>query len=332
MTKFPLAKPSSLLVATIFAISAVSMTAGCSNSGETKAVDRLEEAEALARVKALEARADTLQSNMSADNDMSASAGGGDAAGAAGGKPAIKMPDESTIPDDEYGAAVRRGLQLANHTYKELPNNVGNQLNCTSCHLGNGSEAYAAPWNNMTSIYPVYRSRAGRVNVIQERINGCFERSMNGKGLELGSDDMNAMVSYMSWLSQDMPFGVSPEGRGFVKVDKNLEPNTETGEKLFIEKCSVCHGDNGEGQYNDDGTYIYPAVAGDKSFNDGAGMARTYTAAAFIKGKMPFGQGNTLSDQEAVDIAAYFTHLPRPVKANKDKDWPNGDAPKDVRR
>ena len=130
------------------------------------------------------------------------------------------MPDESTIPDDEYGAAVRRGLQIANHTYKELPDNVGNQLNCTSCHLGNGSEAYAAPWNNMTSIYPVYRSRAGRINVIQERINGCFERSMNGKALELGSDDMNAMVSYMSWLSKDLPFGVSPEGRGFVEVDK----------------------------------------------------------------------------------------------------------------
>ena len=51
-----------------------------------------------------------------------------------------------------------------------------------------------------------------------------------------------------------------------------------------------------------------------------------------ICAQMPFGQGNTLSDQEAVDIAAYFTHLPRPVKANKDKDWPNGDAPKDVRR
>lgn len=143
---------------------------------------------------------------------------------------------------------------------------------------------------------------------------------------------MNAMASYMSWLSQDMPFGVSPEGRGFVKVNKELEPNPETGKKLFAEKCSVCHGADGEGQYNDDGTYLYPAVAGDKSFNDGAGMARTYTAAAFIKGKMPFGQGNTLSDQEAVDIAAYFTHLPRSVKANKDKDWPNGDAPKDVRR
>jgi len=325
MRKF-LRTKSSILVASIFALGATVLT-GCDNSSETKAVDRVEEAAALARVKDLEARADTLKGNMPAANDITV--GGADAAS---GKPSIKMPDESTIPDDEYGAAVRRGLQLANHTYKELPNNVGNQLNCTSCHLGNGSEAYAAPWNNMPSVYPIYRSRAGRVNTIQERINGCFERSMNGKALDLDSDDMNAMVSYMSWLSQDMPFGVSPEGRGFVKVNKELEPNPETGKKLFAEKCSVCHGADGEGQYNDDGTYLYPAVAGDKSFNDGAGMARTYTAAAFIKGKMPFGQGNTLSDQEAVDIAAYFTHLPRPVKANKDKDWPNGDAPKDVRR
>lgn len=81
-----------------------------------------------------------------------------------------------------------------------------------------------------------------------------------------------------------------------------------------------------------DGSYLYPAVAGPDSFNDGAGMARTYKAASFIKGKMPFGQGNTLSDQEAVDIASYFTHLDRPVKANKDQDWPKGGAPKDVRR
>lgn len=324
MKTFSLVQPS-LLILSILAVSA------CSNDQDIKAVDRVEEAAAIARVQGLEARAEQLKGEMPAATDISDITADADAA-RAGAMPTIKMPDESTIPDDEYGAAVRRGLQIANHTYKELPNNVGNQLNCTSCHLGNGSEAYAAPWNNITSIYPVYRSRAGRINVIQERINGCFERSMNGKALELGSDDMNAMVSYMSWLSKDMPFGMSPEGRGFVKVDKSLEPDTANGEKLFAEKCSVCHGANGEGQYNDDGTYVFPAVAGDKSFNDGAGMARTYTAAAFIKGKMPFGQGNSLSDQEAVDIAGYFTHLPRPVKPNKDKDWPNGDAPKDVRR
>ena len=321
---------SSFLMATIFAISAIGVTSCSNNEQDTKAVDRVDEAAAIARVQGLEARAAQLKNDMPAITDISDITNTDQATDAA--KPAITMPDLETIPDDEYGAAVRRGLQIVNHTYKELPDKVGNQLNCTSCHLGNGSEAYAAPWNNITSIYPLYRSRAGRINVIQERINGCFERSMNGKALELGSDDMNAVVSYMSWLSKDMPFGVSPEGRGFVKIDKSLEADTVNGEKLFAEKCSVCHGANGEGQYNDDGTYTFPAVAGDKSFNDGAGMARTYTAAAFIKGKMPFGQGNSLSDQEAVDIAGYFTHLPRPVKANKDKDWPNGDAPKDVRR
>lgn len=325
MKNLLLAKPSVLMVA-LLAVSAVGITS-CSNDEGIKATERVEEAAAIARVQGLEARAEQLKNDMPAATEVSANASNG-----ASAVPTITMPDESTIPDDEYGAAIRRGLQIANNTYKEMPDNVGNQLNCTSCHLANGSEAYAAPWQNMPSIYPVYRSRSGRINTIQERINGCFERSMNGKALDLGSDDMNAMVSYMAWLSKDMPYGVSPEGRGFVKIDKSLEPDTVKGKTLYAEKCTVCHGDTGEGQYNDDGTYVFPAIAGDKSFNDGAGMARTYTAAAFIKGKMPFGQGNTLTDQEAVDIAGYFTQLPRPVKANKDKDWPNGDAPKDVRR
>ncbi|WP_201597239.1 c-type cytochrome [Psychrobacter fulvigenes] len=310
------AKPSpSLLMAAILAIGATSMTA-CSDSG-TKAVDRVEEAEALARVKSLESRAAAIKDEMAANP---------------GAKLNISMPAESTIPDDEYGAAVRRGLELANHTYRELPNNVGNQLNCTSCHLSNGSEAYAAPWNGLPGIFPIYRGRDARVNSLQERINGCFQRSMNGAPLDMDSDEMNAFMSYMTWLSQDMPIGISPEGRGFVKIDNTLTPDPENGKKLFAETCVSCHGEDGEGQYNDDGTYIYPAIAGSNSFNDGAGMARTYKAAAFVKGKMPFGQGNTLTDQEAIDVSSYFTQLPRPVKANKDKDWPKGGAPVDVRR
>lgn len=321
---------TTLTAAMLVALSAAGL-AGCSNDKGVKATDRVGEAEAIARVQDLEARAEQLEGKAPAA-ESSANTAAAPAGGQATAKATVQMPDESTIPDDETGAAIRRGIQIVNHTYKELPDKVGNQLNCTSCHLGNGSEAYASPWNGLSSIYPIYRSRAGRVNSLQERINGCFQRSMNGQPLDLASDDMNAIVTYMNWLSQGIPMGVSPEGRGFVKIDKTLEPNADNGKKLFAEKCASCHGATGEGQYNDDGTYAFPAVAGDKSFNDGAGMARTYTAAAFIKGKMPFGQGNTLSDQEAVDIAQYFTHLPRPVKANKDKDWPNGDAPKDARK
>ncbi|KAI5931834.1 putative protein FAM10A5 [Manis javanica] len=58
-------------------------------------------------------------------------------------------------------------------------------------------------------------------------------------------------------------------------------------------------------------------------------MARTYTAAAFVKrnmpiafhGNFPLGQGG-LSDQEAVDVAEYFSHQPRPDFANKHRTGP----------
>src|SRR5699024_4034651 len=105
MRKF-LRTKSSILVASIFALGATVHT-GCDNSSEPKAVDRVEEEAALIRVKDLEAGADALKGNMPAANDMTV--GGADAAS---GKPSNKMPDELTITDDLYGAAVRRGLQL----------------------------------------------------------------------------------------------------------------------------------------------------------------------------------------------------------------------------
>jgi thiosulfate dehydrogenase len=64
---------------------------------------------------------------------------------------------------------------------------------------------------------------------------------------------------------------------------------------------------------------VFPPLWGDRSFNMGAGMARTEMAAAFVKHNMPIawrehfplGQGG-LSDQEALDVAAYFSPMPRP--------------------
>ncbi|MGP5075739.1 c-type cytochrome [Psychrobacter celer] len=104
-------------------------------------------------------------------------------------------------------------------------------------------------------LFSVYRSRDARVNSLQERVNGCFQRSMNGTPLDLDSVEMNAFISYMTWLSQDIPIGVLPEGRGFVKVDNALTPDPVKGKEIFAKTCSTCHGKNGEGQYNDDGTY-----------------------------------------------------------------------------
>jgi thiosulfate dehydrogenase len=128
------------------------------------------------------------------------------------------------------------------------------------------------------------------------------------------------------------------EGRGIGKIDRSIVPDPDNGKLIYAAQCAVCHGDEGEGIKDARGRWVYPPLGGEHSFNIGAGMARIYTAAAFVKrnmpiafhGSFPLGQGG-LSDQEAVDVAAWFSHLPRPDFAPKVNDWPKGGKPSDAR-
>ncbi|ENT3660806.1 c-type cytochrome [Campylobacter jejuni] len=43
-------------------------------------------------------------------------------------------------------------------------------------------------------------------------MNGCFERSMNGKRMPSDTPEMKAMLTYMQWLSQGVPVGAKIEG------------------------------------------------------------------------------------------------------------------------
>jgi thiosulfate dehydrogenase len=45
---------------------------------------------------------------------------------------------------------------------------------------------------------------------------------------------------------------------------------------------------------------------------------------------MPFDQPGMLSDQQALDVAAFVNAHPRPDFPDKMHDWPNGDPPPDV--
>jgi len=243
----------------------------------------------------------------------------------------MHVPEESSIPQGPMGDAIKRGKELLTDTHKQLPRNVGNGLNCTSCHLNGGTTAYASPWVGLTGAFPEYRSRSGKIISLQERINDCFQRSMNGKPLPFDSAEMNAIMAYMKWLSTGVPTGTNVVGRGFEKIDTSLVPNREHGKSVYEAQCASCHGAKGQGTKNPQGGYIFPPLWGNDSFNVGAGMARLYTAAAFVKHNMPLGQGGTLSAQDAVDVAAFFTQQPRPDYAPRVNDWPKGDRPKDAR-
>ena len=136
---------------------------------------------------------------------------------------------------------------------------------------------------------------------------------------------------YIQWLSTGVPVGEQVVGRGLGKVDTALDPNAANGKRIYAEKCANCHGADGEGTKNPAGGYVFPPVWGSASFNIGAGLARTYTAAAFIKHNMPLGQGGSLSDQDAIDVAEFLTHQPRPAFDAARNDYANGSKPKDAR-
>jgi len=226
----------------------------------------------------------------------------------------FSVPAPQTMPEGPLGEAVKQGLSIMNATKAALPANVGNGLNCSSCHLNAGTVPHASPFVGLWGVFPAYETRSASVETLADRINDCFRRSMNGKALDVDSVPMRAMLAYIAWLSTGVPTGTSVEGRGFRAVAAPVRaPDAGRGAMLFERQCASCHGQNGGGTRNADGSYTMPPVWGPNSFNAGAGMKRAEISAAFIKAKMPLGRGGTLSDQDAWDIAALISGAPRPA-------------------
>jgi len=244
------------------------------------------------------------------------------AAGNGPGIVALRVPPDSEIPAGPLGVAIRRGRALLDHTRDSLPQFVGNRLACTSCHPANGTQANAMPWIGVYGRFPQYRARSAAVLTIEDRINDCFVRSMNGTAPPAGSRDVKDIVAYFAWLSRGVPQGAEVEGQGLPEFSL-LHGDTAAGRSLYQTECVRCHAADGSGA-------VGPALWGDGSYNIGAGMARLRTAASFIRHNMPFDKPGTLSDEQAASLAAYINARPRPDLAGKEHDWPNGDAPPDA--
>src|SRR5439155_25821548 len=100
------------------------------------------------------------------------------------------------------------------------------------------------------------------------------------------------------------------------------------GQQVYAAKCASCHQADGSG--NKAIPPGVPALWGPESFSVGASMARQGKSASFIWHNMPFGLGKSLTPQDAYDVAAYITSMPRPDSPGKEGDWPTGGAPADV--
>ncbi len=251
-------------------------------------------------------------------------------------------PDENKIPNNQFGDLVKYGKELIVHTAKYIGPEVadksmrfaGNNLSCQACHLDAGTKAYSAPYYGVFPNFPQYRPREDGISTIEARINGCMQRSMNGKPLPESGKEMKAMVAYMYWLSQGIPIGAKVEGSGLAKIDRKVVMNQtadpKKGEVVYKQQCALCHGENGEGLKNEGKAngYTYPPLWGKDTYNTGAGMYRLIKAADFIKHNMPLGatfENPILTDEEAYNVAAYINNYDkkRPEKANREKDFPD---------
>lgn len=224
----------------------------------------------------------------------------------------FQPPQEKDLPADAFGQLVQEGRAIFVDTRNQAAEYVGNGMNCTNCHLDQGRKANSAPLWGAYPMYPAYRKKNNRVNSYAERIQGCFQFSMNGKAPAVDSHVVNALTAYSYWLASGAPTGKALPGRMYPVV---AEPkggyDLARGEKIYAAQCAVCHGDNGQGQKSGN-DYVLPPLWGKDSYNWGAGMHRINTAAGFIKHNMPLGKAGSLSDEDAWHVAAFMNSHERP--------------------
>jgi thiosulfate dehydrogenase len=249
------------------------------------------------------------------------------------------VPEIGALPNNANGRLVRRGRDLIAATYAYIGPEVadrakrfaGNNLACGNCHLQAGTKKFGIPLFGLLGEFPRHSARSGAPMTIEDRLNSCMTRSMNGRALPVGAPEMQAMVAYIKFLSTGVAPGQLLPGMGTGKMPELDRPaDPVRGERGYANACLTCHGPNGAGIRRSlpttDLGYMVPPLWGSDSFNDGAGMARLIAAANFIHFNMPHGVdylNPQLSPEQAWDIAAYVISQPRPHKAGLDKDFPD---------
>jgi len=248
---------------------------------------------------------------------------------------------DKSLDTSKLSKEIQLGYRLFTNPPAEAERFVPGEVSCNNCHLNGGQRERAMPLVAISGVFPEYNRRAGRLISLNDRIVDCFLRSenatgklesANGAGTDASAEvlptptsrEVLALAAYLNWISRGNEIGKSPGWRGqntipqasLVPVDK-LDP--AKGEAIYKERCVSCHGPEGQG-----------VLVGDKkpgplwgadSWNDGAGAARVYTLAGIIRYTMPYLDPGNMTDEDALQLAAFITSKPRPAFPFKDKDY-----------
>ena len=170
--------------------------------------------------------------------------------------PVWSVPEIGALPRDAHGLQVRDGRDLITATYAyigpEVPDAAkryaGNNLACANCHLEAGTKKFGLPLFGLFGDFPQYSAQSGGEISIEDRVNSCMTRSMNGRVLSNDAPQMQAIVAYIKFLSTGVAPGQHLPGLGaghMAELSRAADP--KRGAPIFARVCATCHNTNGSG-------------------------------------------------------------------------------------
>lgn len=255
---------------------------------------------------------------------------------------------DPSLDDSRLSKDIRWGYKLFTNTPAEAKQFTPSKMTCANCHLNAGQRERSLPLVAVAAMFPEYNRRSGRLYSLTDRIVDCFWRSENATGAVGASDrgsvdgerlpsptskEVLAIAAYITWLAKGSTVGKNPAWRGQNTITPAAlipvaQIDRHKGEAIFLERCTSCHGQDGQG-----------VAVGDKkpgplwgadSWNDGAGAARVYTLAGIVRYAMPYLNPGSLTDEEAQEVAAFITAKPRPTFPYKQTDYLTEKLPGDA--
>jgi thiosulfate dehydrogenase len=224
---------------------------------------------------------------------------------------------EKTLDTSPLSDEIRRGFRLFTNTPVEAPRLAPGRMSCSNCHMNGGQREKSLPLVGVAGMFPEYNRRSGRLFSLGDRITDCFLRSENATGAlhpdELPtptSREVLAISAYLTWLSRGAEMGKNPSWRGQNAIPaKSLIPvaklDAAKGEAIYTERCTSCHGADGQG-----------VQVGDKT-------------AGPLWGPNSWNDGGNMTDEDAQQLAAFIDGKPRPEFPFKDRDYRTDKLPPD---